>query len=363
MGKSISLPSFFRRSVIILAWIAVIFLVLFSSNFATKIKSGDKTLHIFTWSDVIPTQVIKNFEKEHGIKVVLDYYSSNEELFVKLKASKGAGYDLIIPSDYAVKSLSREGFLKKLDKSRLNFISDINPVLLSHDYDPDNNYSLPLEWDVIGFGVNTEQFKNSIEDFTWDHLFNEETLSYKIAMSNDPVEAFCLASFYLFGKKAALTPKEALQAKELLVAQKKWVEAYAVPRSDFILASKNAAIAYSLSAHVIRSKKDFPFMKFAVPKDSTFISIENIAIPLYSSGSEDNIYKFINYLYQPENLSEACNEYGVFPGTMEPRDLLKYKQDFDRIQQTITQDGYKLHFFRHLIPEEEMRSLWVDVKS
>ncbi|PCI95811.1 hypothetical protein COB11_01045 [Candidatus Aerophobetes bacterium] len=362
MKKSFTLPSIFKRSVIILAWVTIIFLILFSSNFTSKIKNNEKTLHIFTWSDVIPSGVIKNFEEEYGIKVVLDYYSSNEELFIKLKASKGAGYDLIIPSDYAVKSLSRDGYLKKLDKSKLGFIDDINPMLLSHDYDPENHYSLPLQWDVIGFGVNTEKFKHSIDDFTWDHLFNENILSYKIAMSNDPVEAFCLASFYLFGKKAALTPKEALQAKDLLTTQKKWVEAYAVPRSDFILASKNAAIAYSLSAHVIRSKKDFPFMQFAVPKDSTFISIENIAIPANNNNNE-NIYKFLNYLYQPENLAEACNEFGVFPGTIKPRELLKYKEDFDRIQKTITKDGYELHFFRHLIPEEEMRSLWIDVKS
>lgn len=362
MKEGFSLPSFFKRIAIILGWVAVIFLILFSNNITSNKKNEGKALNIFTWSDVIPNKVIQEFEKDTGIKVILNYYSSNEELFIKLKASKGVGYDLVIPSDYAVKSLSREGYLKKLDKSKLDFINDINPILLSHDYDPENQYSLPLHWDVVGFGVNAEQFNIAQEEFSWGHLFDEKIVNYKIAMSNDPVEAFSIASYYLFGKKMALTKKEALQTKDLLIAQKKWVEAYAVPRSDFILASKNAAVAFSLSAHVIRSKRDFPFMKFVVPREATFISIENIAIPS-NNNNDENIYKFLNYLYKPENLAEACDEFGVFPGTMQPIEMLKYKDDFNQIQSIITSEGYELHFFRHLIPEEEMRTLWIDVKS
>ena len=252
MSSSSSTSKAFRRTSIVFLWILLIFGILFLSNITSSKSKQDTTLHIFTWSDVIPKKVIKEFEKETGVKVTLDYYSSNEELFVKLKASNGVGYDLVIPSDYAVKTLIKEGMLSKIDHSEINFSQDLNPFLLNHEYDPDNAYSLPLQWDIAGFGIDTEKLDIQPENYTWGHLFDESLLKYQVVMSNDPVEAFCIASQYLFGKKIALSKQEAQQVKQLLQAQKSHVEAYAVPRSDFILASKNAAVAYGLSAYIIR---------------------------------------------------------------------------------------------------------------
>ena len=104
--------------------------------------------------------VIADFEKETGIKVNLNYYSSNEELIVKLKATKGEGYDLIIPSDYAVKSLSKKNSSKTIDRSKSAFWNEINPALIGHFFDPENQFSIPFEWEIYGFGIDKEYFKD-----------------------------------------------------------------------------------------------------------------------------------------------------------------------------------------------------------
>ena len=352
-----------RRLCIVSLWVLTIFSILFWPNFHKTFKKDAKILNIFSWSDILPQEVLKDFEKETGIKVNVYYYSSNEELLIKLKNVQESGYDLIIPSDYAVQMLASEGFLKPLDKKRLHFLEDINPILTHHKYDPNNIYSLPLQWDIYGFGVDTDVFKNKeTTPSTWDHLFNDDFIHYKIAMTNDPIEAFCLGSLYLFGKKEHLTPKETLLVKSLLIEQKKHVEAYAVPRSDYVLGSKNASLALTLSAYILRSKEDFHFIKFVTPKDKTFISIENIALPI-GPGHEDHVYAFLNFLYKPENLSRACNAFGVFPATLSSVDLLKNKDDFVEIQKEIQQKNYELHFFKHLISEKEMRRLWIEIKS
>lgn len=350
-----------RKVVILLIWTLALFTALFWPKLYRPMESQKPCLNIFSWSDIIPRSLLEDFEKETGIKVRLDYYSSNEELLVKLKNIKGKGYDLIIPSDYAVQILSKEGALKELKKEKLHFTSDLRPFLLNHDFDPGNKYSLPLLWDVYGFGIDIDTFKDQ-RYFTWEHLFNEDMIKYKIAMTNDPIEAFCLGAFYLFGPKASLTSKETSMVKRLLIEQKKHVEAYAVPRSDYIVGSKNASLALSLSSYVIRSKKHFPFMEFVIPQNKTFISIENVAIPA-NAKHEKEAYQFLNYIYEKENLAKACNSFEIFPATKGAIEFLENSKECADVESAILQKDYQLYFFRHLLPEKELRTLWIEIKA
>jgi spermidine/putrescine transport system substrate-binding protein len=355
---------FLVRLCIVGVWIGLIFSWLYAHYSSDSSSAHDKkVLHVFSWSDVLPVDVLEDFKKETGITVYIHYYSSNEELLLKLKNNKRAGYDLIIPSDYAVKTLNQEGLLKPLNKSKLLFLQEIHPLLVGHDYDRDNLYSLPLQWDVYGFGVDADVFKDPSKiPYTWDHLFKDDLIHYKIAMTNDPIEAFCVGALYLFGTNDKLSRKDTQRVKDLLIEQKKHVEAYAVPRSDYVLGSKNAPVALTLSAYILRSQEYFRFIRFVIPKQKTFISIENIAIPI-TARHEHNTYEFLNFLYRPENLARACNSFGVFPATVNCGPLLRNNKEFIEIQKQITQEGYQLLFFKHLFPERELRLLWTEIKS
>src|SRR5471032_2034527 len=57
----------------------------------------EKILNIYNWSDYMADDTIKNFEKETGIKVRLDYFDGNETLHAKLVAGR-SGYDIVVPS-------------------------------------------------------------------------------------------------------------------------------------------------------------------------------------------------------------------------------------------------------------------------
>ena len=63
-------------------------------------SKDENTLYVYSWADYIPQFVYSDFEKETGIRVIEDIYSSNEEMYTKIKAG-GEGYDIIMPSsDY-----------------------------------------------------------------------------------------------------------------------------------------------------------------------------------------------------------------------------------------------------------------------
>ena len=57
--------------------------------------------------------------KRRGISVNISYFDNNDELLVKMRATKGDGYDLIVPCDYAIQQLIQEDLLQPLDKEKI----------------------------------------------------------------------------------------------------------------------------------------------------------------------------------------------------------------------------------------------------
>jgi spermidine/putrescine transport system substrate-binding protein len=65
-------------------------------------------LHYFTWSDYVGPDIIQEFERRERVKVVIDTFSSNEELLAKLQ-SGATGYDVAVPSDFMVAIMIQQG--------------------------------------------------------------------------------------------------------------------------------------------------------------------------------------------------------------------------------------------------------------
>ena len=346
---------------IICFWMALITALLYFPK-VTILPRKDKSINVFSWGDILDPQVIANFESSSGIKVHINYYASNEELLVKLKATQAAGYDLIIPSDYAVYRLIQENLLKEIDKSKLGFLETVNPLLMGHFYDPENHFSLPFSWELFGLGVDRDYFEQFPFEPTWGLIYDPALIHYKIAMINDPLEVIPLTAFYLFHKNEPLNEEKFQQVRELLLKQRPWVEAYADFRGDYFIATKNCPVAVASSSYISRSKKMFPFIQFVIPKEGTFITIENLCIPI-NSKKEKWVYELINYLYRPESVAKHFDSFGFFPATVNALDLIKMDQQFSKYLFSTKDDFRKYHFFKKVYPQQPIRDLWIEVKS
>ncbi|HOG65608.1 MAG TPA: hypothetical protein PLD82_09265 [Spirochaetota bacterium] len=60
----------------------------------TSCSSSRSELHVYNWTYYIPEEILKAFEKETKIRLVYDVYTTNEEMYAKLKAG-GDGYDVV----------------------------------------------------------------------------------------------------------------------------------------------------------------------------------------------------------------------------------------------------------------------------
>ena len=59
-----------------------------------KADSTNGELNLFIWTEYVPDEVIKDFEKEYGIKVNVSTFSSNEDMLAKVKSEDEGTYDL-----------------------------------------------------------------------------------------------------------------------------------------------------------------------------------------------------------------------------------------------------------------------------
>ncbi|MEX0962349.1 MAG: extracellular solute-binding protein [Simkaniaceae bacterium] len=347
------------RFFILFAWVSFLFGVLLWPKQSFFSQKEENTLHLFSWGSNFDEETIQKFENLYNCRVKNHSYASNEEMITKLKATNGKGYDLIMPSDYAVRTLINEGLIKKLDYSRLNFVERLNPLLLGTEFDPRNKYSLPLQWDVLGLGVDKTRLNE--KNYSWTHVF--EKLNYSIVMVNDPVEAVTLAAHFLFGHKETINHQEKNQIRDLLKEQKRHVEAYVESRPDYLLGTKNCALSVSPASYIWRLEMERNFVQFHLPSDDLFLLIENIAIPV-GSNKDELIYAFINYIYEVETLEKTCNEFFFMPPTFDAIEGLVFKDNMTQLLDDLEKrESKSIHFFRHLLPEKEIRELWIDVKS
>lgn len=337
---------------IILFWICILFCFLYSPALLQWLQRKEQSITVFTWPLIIDANYITAFEKETGIKVYLSYYESNEELLTKLKTTHGSGYDLVIPSDYAIEQLIKEGLVKKIDMSKLDFVDRIHPFLKNRYYDRTNEYSLAYFWSVYGLGIDRDAFGGQLPEATWALIFDEDKIKNRIGMTDSAREAIMIATQYLYGSINALTKRGTLRAvQRLLLKQKPWVEVYSDVRSGDLLASKSCAVVAALSPDITRLKKEYPNISFVLPKEGSFMLIDAFVMPVLSD-KDDMVYQFLNYLYRPEVVEHNVERYGFCSPVID----VKGGGDMECPTGARTKN---IEFFRSVIPESTINDIWI----
>src|SRR5690554_6532490 len=105
------------KTILIIGTVVSIFFF-FSCNRTKRTESSSRRLYLFNWTYYTPDEIIDRFEKEFNVKVILDNYASNEELYTKLKASR-SGYDIVIPSADYTSIMIKQDMLLPLDHLKL----------------------------------------------------------------------------------------------------------------------------------------------------------------------------------------------------------------------------------------------------
>ena len=351
---------------IVIAWLGVIAGMLYigqgSHEEDSEIPAHGRVLRLLVWGDLFDKNYLKAFEAATGCTLQISSYDTNEELIVKLKISDGRGYDLIAPSDYAVEILREDGLLRPLDRSKMPFFKNFNPLLLSQAYDPRNEFSVPYEWEVYGIAYDKDFFAQRPLDRSWSMIFHDPQGAFRVVVSDDALELIRLAAHFLFGVvEDDLTDEQINQVHALLYRQRDWVEAYTRTNLDYYLVSGYSPLAFASSGYVARRRNLAQKLGFFVPREGGLITIENLAVPIHA-GNEDLIYEFLKFVMSPESMSHHFDMMTYFPATMNVQEPSHISSEIRALRTMGAEEFSKLLFVKQLMPEERMNHLVVSVK-
>ena len=305
-------------------------------------SAGTKTvkLNVYNWGEYISDggQGSYNTNKEfelyyenlhyektgEKIDVQVNYttFASNEDLYAKLKSGAG-GYDIIVPSDYMLEKLHKEGLIQSLGK--VDTITEAIPNLqyLNSQFKdmfvyPNENGELELygamyTYGVVGIVYNTEKISpedlEKIEngEMGWEILYDQEYMErYKgqILQFNNPRDAFGTAMYHLGFNVNTASTDQWQKAYELLQKQKPYVQSYVMDEIYNKMESGEAALAAYYAGDCLAMAENNENLGFFYPKNSkgvfeTNIFADAMCIPT-SSQNKELALAYINFMLSEE---------------------------------------------------------------
>jgi spermidine/putrescine transport system substrate-binding protein len=113
-----------------------------------QVEQGD--LLLANWVDYTDPANYKAYGKEHGPKVKVSGFGSNEEIIAKMRAG-GSKYDVIAPSNNAVKTMADLGLIMPLTHELIPNLKNVQAAFTETDFDPGNKYSVPKDYGITSF--------------------------------------------------------------------------------------------------------------------------------------------------------------------------------------------------------------------
>ncbi len=257
-------------------------------------KAEPKLLNFYNWTDYIAPDTIPNFQKETGIKVTYDNYSSNDELFAKLTAGT-TGYDIIVPTDATLVKMKHGNLLEKLDLSQIPNVVNLDPRFRNAAYDPGNQYSIPWQWGTTGIGYNKPKVQGTVDD--WD-AFNLAAVKGKSSYLDEARDAFAMALFALKLNPNTTNDSDLDAAKNYLIDLKKKIKSITSDYQD-PLKSGELLMSQAYSGDVFTIQGDNKDIEYVIPKSGAFSWVDSMAIPK-GAPHPGNAEKFMNYMLEPK---------------------------------------------------------------
>ena len=344
-------------------------------------SKGGQVLNVYNWGEYISDgtdgspDVIAEFEKwyeeTYGETVTVNYttFASNEDMYNKISAG-AVSYDLLFPSDYMIARMRQEDMLLPLNFDNIPNYHYIDESFRNLYYDPDNLYSIPYAYGIVGIIYNANAVDR--EDAQgWDLMWNEKYAD-KILQYNNSRDAFGSAMYKMGIDVNTQDPRQWQQAADELIRQRSLVKSYVMDEIYNLMQSGEAAVgSYYVGDYFIMrdSQADTVDLQFYYPDPTNFF-VDAMCIP---KGAQNQALAeiFINYLLSEET-AIANAEYIYCPV---PNSLV-YENDAYRESMGEEALGilypeledfsalYNQYAYRNLSPEllDNLNTLWETVK-
>jgi len=328
----------------------------------TGCKSDNKSkvvLNVYNWGDYIEESVTDSFEKEYGIKVNYEIFTTVEDMYVKIKSGAG-DYDVAIPSDYMIKRMISENLLNKIDFSNIPNYKYIEDRFKNLAFDPNNEYSVPYMWGTVGILYNKTMVNEPVDswDILWDKKYEKQ-----IFMLDSQRDSLGVALKRLGYSMNTRNLDELEEAKKSLLEQKPLVLAYVVDEvKDKMIAGEGAlAVVWSGDAYYCIGEN--PDLAYAIPKEGTNYWFDSMVIPTTSKHKKEAEI-FINYMCEPEVAFKNADYIGYATPHSEAKKMLDPDLVNNRMAYPLEEDLENCEIFEYDAESiKDYDRIWTEVTS
>ena len=258
-------------------------------------KSGsgsDRSLTVFTWADYLSDDAKASFEKKYDCKLVIDTFDSNESMISKIE-SGAAGYDILVPSSYAVKALAAKGFLQPLDPAKIPNLANIDKTYLNTQaLDPGMEYSVPYMLAPTCLAYLKSKVPNPGD--SWEILARTD-LKGRITLLDDMREVLGAALKFLGHSINTTDPAQLEAAAQVAIAWKANIAKFENEQYKTGIASGEFYLVHGYAGDLMSVQEENEDIEIFLPKEGAVQSCDDLCIPK-SAKSTELAHQFINHL-------------------------------------------------------------------
>ena len=280
-----------------------------------------QVLNIYNWSDYIGENTIAEFERRTHIRVVMDFYGSNEELEAKLLVGD-AGYDIVSTTTAFYGRQIRAGVYAPLDRSLLPNWKNLDPrvLALQASADPGNRHAMPYLHAMNGFAYNVDQIAARMPQAPTGSLamlFDPSVVSRfapcGVVFLDSPEDVIELALLYLHLPPNSRKPEDLHAAENAVMAVRPFIRTF--DSNDYFhwLASGEIclAVAWSSDYEVAQARANESHtgvhLAFTIPAEGSNITYNALLIPA-SAPHREAAHRFLNFILEPQVIASITND-------------------------------------------------------
>lgn len=301
----------------------------------------------------------KPFEAKYGCKVVPTYAGSSDEMYAKIRASKGKTYDLVTASGDLTKRLYDSGLVQPLDLAQVPNYGDLFPIFKQPEYNTfeDTPYGVSIGWGPDFLIYDTSVVKQ--EPTSWDVLYDPQYTG-KISLPDYPIFS---ADVALWGGKADIYDLDQStltdQIKPKLFDLRPQVRKFWSSQGELsqLFLNKEVALAWAWPVTIEELKRaDFP-IGATIPKEGATGWSDSWML-MKESKHADIAHAWMNYMLTGPAQKAMSDVTGYWPVSNQVLPLLSSEQ-IDSWHLNDLEDYYSNIYFWETVPNyDEWVALW-----
>jgi spermidine/putrescine transport system substrate-binding protein len=279
--------------------------------------SSSGELKVFSWGDYIYPEMVEDFEKKTGIKLIVATYGTNDEVLNAMRASGGAGYDIINPSVTRTPQYVEFDLLQPIDESKVNADKVIPSIWESSKTlggeQNGKRYNLPFNWGTESICLDKTALNLAYGEASYGSMWEE---GVKGKTTFRPGSILTGLGLYLdaIGKVPSNRMLDTYKDEAGLRRVYEELAKFAIEHKDWPAQhwtnAQETEAAFKQNGAVIGQIWDGPGMRmmtdepdkyaYLAAKEGAITWLDGMAIPKQAENIEQ-AYAYINWYYSPES--------------------------------------------------------------